>query len=74
MSTKARQWAHKLVAAVITGGSTSALASVGIAVADAAGAEVRTLDLKQLGVLFVSGAVVGLLAYLKQSPLPEVDS
>lgn len=73
MKDKARLWAHNLTAAVITGGATSALSAVGIAVADAAGAVVTPLDLKQVGILFVSGAVVGLLAYLKQSPLPPSE-
>jgi hypothetical protein len=73
MRTKARLWAHNLLAAVITGGATSGLSAVGIAVADAAGASVNPLDLRQVGVLFISGAVVGLLAYLKQSPLPPEE-
>jgi hypothetical protein len=59
-----------LVAAVITGGSTTALSALGVVAADSVGLNVPTLDMKQLGILFASGAIVGLLAYLKQSPLP----
>lgn len=70
MRTSVHVWLHNLIAAVITGGSTTALAALGIVGADALGASVQTLDLKQCGLLFASGAVVGLLAYLKQSPLP----
>lgn len=73
MKDTARKWFHNLVAAVITGGATSGMSAIGIAVADAAGAQVQALNLKQVGVLFVSGAVVGLLAYLKQSPLPPEE-
>ena len=70
MTEKAKLWLHNLIAAVVTGGSTTALAALGIAGADAMGANVQALDLKQTGMLFLSGAVVGLLAYLKQSPIP----
>lgn len=73
MKTSVKQWLHHLVAAVITGGATSGLSAAGIAVADAAGAQVRALDLAQVGILFASGAIVGLLAYLKQSPLPPEE-
>ena len=44
-----------------------------IRAADAAGAPVKSLDLQQVSILFISGAVVGLLAYLKQSPLPPEE-
>lgn len=73
MKTKAKSWLHNLVAATITGGATTALGSLGIAVADLAGAKVQQLDLEQIGVLFISGGVVGLLAYLKQAPLPPEE-
>ena len=73
MNTKTNIWLHQLMAAAITGGATSGLSSLGITVADAAGANVGALNMKQVGVLFVSGAMVGLLAYLKQSPLPPVE-
>lgn len=55
---------------MITGGSTTALSALGVVAADSVGLNVPTLDMKQLGILFASGAIVGLLAYLKQSPLP----
>lgn len=70
MKEQAKQWLHNLVAAVVTGGCTTALAALGIAGLDAVGANVQALDFEQTGMLFASGGVVGLLAYLKQSPLP----
>lgn len=73
MKEKTKMWLHNLGAAVITGGATSGLSSLGITVADAAGAQVGALNLKQLCVLFLSGAAIGLLAYLKQSPLPPAE-
>lgn len=73
MKTSVRIWLHKLIAAIITGGSTTALSALGIAGANAVGVQVQPMDLKQIGVLFASGAIVGLLAYLKQSPIPPEE-
>lgn len=70
MKNSTSTWLHNLVAAVVTGGATSGLSALGISIADAAGASIGSLNFKQVGMLFASGAVVGLLAYLKQSPLP----
>ncbi len=72
MKLKARIWLRNLGAATITGGATTVMAALGIMGADALGAKVQSLDLKQVGILFVSGGVVGLLSYLKQSPLPPL--
>lgn len=73
MTTKLNSWIRGLIAAVVTGGATSGLSALGISVADAAGAEIGGLNLKQVGILFGSGALVGLLAYLKQSPIPPPE-
>lgn len=73
MTTKLNNWVRNLIAAVITGGATSGMSALGIAAADAAGANVGNLNLKQVGILFASGALVGLLAYLKQSPIPPAE-
>lgn len=70
MNEKTNVWLRGLIAAVVTGASTSALSALGIAGADAAGANVGQLNLKQIGVLTLTGAIVGLAAYLKQSPVP----
>ena len=70
MKEKTRLWLHSLGAATITGGANAAIASLGIVGADAIGVKVPELDIKQLGIIALSGAIVGLLAYLKQSPLP----
>lgn len=70
MREQARLWLNKLLAAVISGGATTALAALGIAGADAMGASVKALDFRQTLMLFISGALVGLFAYLKQSPIP----
>lgn len=66
-------WLRKLIAAVVTGVSSSVLASLGTAAADAVGLNVPPLDAKQLGIIALTGGLVGLLAYLKQSPIPPDD-
>lgn len=73
MRTKTITWIRNCIAAIVTGGSSTALASLGIAGASAAGVDVKPLDFKQLGAVALAGALVGLLAYLKQSPIPPED-
>lgn len=73
MKTKTRLWFRALVASVVTGASSSGLAALGVSVADAAGANVGQLNIKQLCVMAVTGGIVGLFAYLKQSPVPPAE-
>jgi hypothetical protein len=70
MRDKTRNWIRGLVSAVVTGGSSAALASLGISGANAVGVPVPQLDIKQLGAVVIGGGIVGMLAYLKQSPIP----
>ena len=67
------KWLRGLVAAVVTGFSTSFLSALGVTGAEALGIKVSQLDPKQLGVITLVGGAVGLAAYLKQSPVPPVD-
>ncbi len=74
MKNKVTHWAHGLFAAFIGGGATAATAQSGIALAQTAGVEVHLMDLKTLGIVFVSSGIYSAMAYLKQSPLPpEAD-
>lgn len=70
----ARLWLRGLVAAFITGASTAGLSALGVTAADAAGADVGQLNLKQLGIVTLSGGIVGVFAYLQRSPLPRLDA
>ncbi len=74
MRTSTIKWGKSLVAAVVSGSANAVLASLGIAGANAVGAQIPALDPKQLGTIAVSGAVVGLVAYLKQSPVPPDET
>lgn len=73
MKEKARLWLHNLIAATISGGSITVLSNLGLAGAEAAGIKVQVLDFKQCGVLFCSGAIIGVLLYLRQSPIPPSE-
>lgn len=73
MRVKARQWLRGLLGGVIGGGANAALAALGLAGARAVGVDVKALDFEQVGVVFLSGSVIGLLLYLKQSPIPPED-
>lgn len=68
-----RLWIRGILAAFITGFATAGLSALGVTAANLAGADVSFLGLKQLGVIGLSGGIVSLLAYLKQSPLPKYD-
>jgi hypothetical protein len=66
-------WLRGLFAALIGGGATSGSSYFAMAGAKAAGVDVPTLNLNALGVIFLAGALTNVMAYLKQSPLPEVE-
>jgi len=70
MTNATSKWLKMLVAAFVTGVSTGGLTSLGIPAANAVGANIPSLDWKQLGVMSLSGGIIGLFAYLKQSPVP----
>jgi hypothetical protein len=70
MTDKVRKWSKALAAAFITGCAGSLLSALGISGAQAAGVDVTQLSLKQLAVMTLAGGIIGMAAYLKQSPLP----
>lgn len=72
MTSKMKHWFHGLVSACVTGIATSGLSALGVAGLDEVGMNITKLDLKQMCIITVIGGVVGMLAYLKQSPLEPV--
>lgn len=74
MTTKTKKWLHGLGSAVITGLSTSGLSALGVQGAQAVGVNVASLNLSQMGVIALVGGAIGAMAYLKQSPLPEMTT
>lgn len=74
MKQKTTQWLKALVAAVITGFANSFLSAVGVAGAQMVGVQVDNLSPKQLIVTTLMGGLIGMFAYLKQSPVPPDSS
>jgi len=69
-SEQSKLWLHGLLAAVIGGAANAGLNSAAIATAKGLGLEVTALNWKTLGIVTLSGGVIALYAFLKQSPLP----
>jgi hypothetical protein len=60
-----------LYSALVQGGSSAVLGSLGILGASSAGVDVQPLDYKQLGAVFLGAAFIRLMAYVNAHPLPE---
>ena len=71
MLSPIKVWLHGLISAIITGFSTSFLTALGINGANAAGINIDQLNIKQLSAVTIFGGIVGAMAYLRQSPLPD---
>ena len=69
-----KAWLYGLFSGVIGGGATGGSAFIGTLAAHSAGADVPILSVKQLGIVIASSAIISALAYLKQSPLPPVET
>lgn len=67
-------WLHGLIAAFIGGGATTLSAQTGLALAHAAIPEIQTLDLKQMGSVFIMAGITNAVLYLKKSPVPEIET
>lgn len=71
---KVETWLYGLVGGTIGGGATSVSAWLGMTSAKALGMDVPILNLKSLGVIFVSGAAANFFSYLAKSPLPALPT
>lgn len=69
-----QKWLYGLLAGCIGAGAQGVIGALGIVVGNAAGANIPQLNLKQIAVIFGSGALVAGFMYLKQSPLPPLGS
>lgn len=65
-----RLWLRGLAAAFIGGGASALTTDQGLLLAQRMGVDVPTLDLKALGVVFVSSGLTSAAMYLKKAPLP----
>lgn len=71
---KMKKWLVSFGGMFIQGGSNAALASLGLLGANTMGVDVAPLNMKQVGAVFLAGAVIKTLRFLEQSPIPEFDS
>jgi len=60
------EWVKGVATALVGGGSSAVLTVVAGQISGAA-----NFTLRQMGTLFVSGAIISLFMYLKQSPIPK---
>ncbi len=67
---KTEQWIKALIAAIVSGFSNSILAALGIGAANAIGVKIDPLHWSQTLDIGLTGAFIGMLMYLKQSPVP----
>lgn len=65
-------WLHGLASAFIGGGASAITADQGLILAQRMGLDVVTLNLTEVGVVFLSSGMVSAAMYLKQSPLPPL--
>ncbi len=71
---KLEVWFWGLLNATIGGMASSASSWLGMTAAKAAGVDVPVLNLKALGMICLSGAATNFFFYLKQSPLPSIQT
>lgn len=74
MTRHTSHWLKLLIAAIVTGCSNSFLSAVGVAGAQMVGVQIENLSPKQLVVTTLMGGIIGLFAYLKQSPVPPDET
>jgi len=67
-------WLYGLVSGFIGGGATALVSWLGMAGAKSVGVNVPDLNLQAVGIIFLSGGIMAAAAYLKQSPLPKIES
>lgn len=65
-----RHWLKGLWSAFIQGGCSAVLGSMGLLVGNLAGVDVKPLDYKQMGSVFLGAAVIRLLFFLNKNPFP----
>lgn len=70
---KVQKWLYGLLGGCIGGGAGAAVTWLGMAGAKSAGLDVPSLNLKAIGVIFLSGVISNGLLYLKQSPVPPMN-
>ena len=66
-------WVYGLVSGFIGGGATAVVSAGGLAAAHGSGIDVPVLNLKAMGIIFLSSGITTALSYLAKSPLPPIN-
>jgi len=66
-------WFQNLWNAAVQGGANATLAAMGLAGANSLGVAVQPLDYKQTGAIFVAGAGIEILRFLRNKPSPDLE-
>lgn len=66
-------WGYGLIGGMLGGGVGALAAWGGLAGASAAGANVPTLNVKGIGVVFITGIISHGVLYVMKSPLPPLE-
>lgn len=74
MNPKVRNWLRGLVGGLIGGGAQAVLSASGIALASVAVPTITPLDMRQVPIMFLSGAIISTMMYLAKSPIPPADN
>ena len=72
--TNTTRWLYGFIAAFIGGGASAGSSWMGISIANNIGLDVPELNFNALGIIFLSSGIASGLAYLKQSPLPQIEN
>jgi hypothetical protein len=72
--SKARLWAYGLASSVITAVSNAGLTVLGVSGVNAVFKTDIHIEPRMLGIQCAVAGLIGMFAYLKQSPLPPTDS
>jgi hypothetical protein len=70
MKLKWDKWFYALGQTVIGGVAAAGSAWLGTLIGSQVSDQIKTLDLKQFGIVILSSAALNLFFFLKQSPLP----
>lgn len=66
-----QHWLRGIWSALIQGGCSAVLGSLGLAGGFVAGLDVQPLDYKQMGGVFLGAAIIRLLFFLNNNPFPS---
>lgn len=68
------RWLLGIPRSFLQGGAIAVKATIAVATASGVGLPVQNLDLKQIGIVWLGGALVEMAKYLSANPLPDLPA